>query len=74
MKEKAARLVGGAGCNLINRAQTEGGQLANFLFLKINNVFIIGKYGIWGHDLSDLTLDEVIFNPEQNRYHLEISS
>jgi len=33
-----------------------------------------GKYGIGGHDLEDLSLEEVIFCPEENRYYLNIGS
>lgn len=40
----------------------------------LNRVITNGTYGIWGHDLSDLDLYEVRYNPETDLYTLGIDS
>jgi len=40
----------------------------------INRAQTNGKYGIWGHDLEDLALSDVVFCPKKKRYYLFIES
>lgn len=55
------------GERLTRQGQTNDWQMANRA--KTN-----GKWGIWGHDLSDLDLHTVTYNPEMDLYTLGIDS
>ncbi|KAG5360690.1 hypothetical protein CJU89_3770 [Yarrowia sp. B02] len=40
----------------------------------VNRVTTDGNYGVWGHDLSDLALHSVRYNPERNLFWLGVDS
>ena len=68
MADRMERLGAVGGCRLINRAQTDG------QFQYFYEVSSPGKYGIWGHYLEDLDLNQVIYSETQGCYYLSVDS